>query len=180
MDFLTLAKQRCSVRRFKKTEVEEEKLEKLLEAAHVAPTAANQQSQRLLVVKSAEGLQKLSKATNSHGAPLAIIICGDHDNVFVRPFDGKDMVEIDATIVADHIVMEAEDLGLSSCWITYFEPSIVKKEFNIPSNLEPVAILSIGYADGKKSSPDRHVTERTPIDRLHFTNIFNIFSRLKG
>ena len=127
MDFLTLAKQRCSVRRFKKTEVEEEKLEKLLEAAHVAPTAANQQSQRLLVVKSAEGLQKLSKATNSHGAPLAIIICGDHDNVFVRPFDGKDMVEIDATIVADHIVMEAEDLGLSSCWITYFEPSIVKK-----------------------------------------------------
>lgn len=89
MDFLTLAKQRCSVRRFKKTEVEEEKLEKLLEAAHVAPTAANQQSQRLLVVKSAEGLQKLSKATNSHGAPLAIIICGDHDNVFVRPFDGE-------------------------------------------------------------------------------------------
>lgn len=82
------------------------------------------------------------------------------------------MVEIDATIVADHIVMEAEDLGLSSCWITYFEPSIVKKEFNIPSNLEPVAILSIGYADGKKSSPDRHVTERTPIDKVTFYEHF--------
>ena len=68
--------------------------------------------------------------------------------------------------------MEAEDLGLSSCWITYFEPSIVKKEFNIPSNLEPVAILSIGYADGKKSSPDRHVTERTPIDKVTFYEHF--------
>lgn len=172
MDFLTLAKQRCSVRRFKKAEVEDTKLGKLLEVAHVAPTATNQQSQRLLVVKSEEGLQKLSNATNFHGAPLVIIVCGDHDNVFVRPFDRKDMVEIDATIVADHIVMEAEDLGLSSCWITYFEPTIVKKEFNIPSNLEPVVILSIGYAEDKKASPDRHITERVPIEKVTFYEYF--------
>lgn len=172
MEFLALAKQRCSVRRFKNTEVEAEKLEKLLEAAHVAPTAANQQSQRLLVVKSAEGLQKLSKGANNHGAPLAIIVCGDHDKVFVRPFDGKDMVAVDATIVADHIVMEAEDLGLSSCWITYFEPSIIKKEFNIPGNFEPVAILAIGYADGEKSSPNRHAKERIAIDKITFYESF--------
>lgn len=166
MDFLTLAKQRCSVRNYKKIEVEDEKLQKLLEAAHVAPTAANQQSQRLLVIKSEEGLKKLSQGTNCHGAPLAIIVCGDHSNVFVRPFDKKDMVDIDATIVADHIVMEAEDLGLSTCWLTYFEPSVIRKQFNIPSNLEPVAIVSIGYAASAKASPERHKNDRKSIDEI--------------
>ncbi len=118
MDFLSLAKQRCSVRKYKVDAVEKDKLDKILEAARIAPTAANIQSQRLLVINSNEGLKKLSRGVNYHGAPLAIIVCGDHSNVFVRPFDKKDMVSVDATIVADHIVLEAEDLGLSSCWLT--------------------------------------------------------------
>lgn len=168
MDFLSLAKQRCSVRSYKNVAVDEDKLSKLLEAAHVAPTAANCQSERLLVIKSEDGLKKLKKGVDFHGAPLAIIVCGDHTNVFVRPYDKKDMVEVDATIVADHIVMEAEDLGLSTCWLTYFDPTIVRKEFRIPDNLEPVAIIAIGYADGKKASPNRHCDPaiRKPINSV--------------
>lgn len=161
-----MAKQRCSVRNYEAKEVEEGKLEKILEAARVAPTAANQQSQRILVVKSEEGLKKLSKGVNFHGAPLAMIVCGDHEEVFVRPFDQKDMVEVDATIVADHMVMEAEDLGLSSCWLTYFNPSVIREEFHIPDRLEPIAILAFGYAAGPKASPERHGKERKGLDEI--------------
>ena len=100
MEFLSLAKQRCSVRKYKTDEIEKEKLDKILEAARIAPTAANAQSQRLLVISSQEAKEKLSKGVNYHGAPLAIIVCGDHSDVFVRPFDKKDMVSVDATIVA--------------------------------------------------------------------------------
>jgi len=164
MDFLALAKKRCSVRKYKKDAVEREKLEMLIEAARVAPTAANMQSQRLLVVSSDEGLQRLSKGVNFHGAPLAIIVCGDHSSVFVRPFDNKDMVSVDAAIVADHIVLEAEDLGLSSCWLTYFEPSVIRSQFNIPNNLEPIAIIALGYADTAKASPERHSKERKKME----------------
>ena len=172
MDFLSLAKQRCSVRKYKNDTVEKEKLDKILEAARVAPTAANMQSQRLLVVNSKEGLQKLSKGVNFHGAPLAIIVCGDHSDVFVRPFDKQDMVMVDATIVADHIVLEAEDLGLGSCWLTYFEPATIRKEFNIPNNLEPVAIIALGYADVAKASPDRHTRDRKAIEDFVYYESF--------
>ena len=106
------------------------------------------------------------KGVNYHGAPLAIIVCGDHSDVFVRPFDKKDMVSVDATIVADHIVLEAEDLGLSSCWLTYFDPEIIRNEFNIPSNLEPIAIIALGYADTEKASPDRHSKDRKALESL--------------
>lgn len=166
MEFLSLAKQRCSVRKYKTDEIEKEKLDKILEAARIAPTAANAQSQRLLVISSQEAKEKLSKGVNYHGAPLAIIVCGDHSDVFVRPFDKKDMVSVDATIVADHIVLEAEDLGLSSCWLTYFDPEIIRNEFNIPSNLEPIAIIAVGYADTEKASPDRHSKDRKALESL--------------
>ena len=75
-------------------------------------------------------------------------------------------VSVDATIVADHIVLEAENLGLSSCWLTYFDPEIIRNEFNIPSNLEPIAIIALGYADTEKASPDRHSKDRKALESL--------------
>ena len=79
---------------------------------------------------------------------------------------GYKIVNVDATIVADHIVLEAEDLGLSSCWLTYFDPEIIRNEFNIPSNLEPIAIIAVGYADTEKASPDRHSKDRKALESL--------------
>ena len=89
MDFLTLAKKRYSVRAYTKQKVEKEKLDAILEAAHVAPTGGNCQPQHLIVVQSDEGLSKIGKATNIYGAPLAIIVCSDTNKVWTRPFDGK-------------------------------------------------------------------------------------------
>lgn len=78
MSFLKLAKKRCSVRNYTEQKVEREKLEKILQAAHVAPTAANLQPIRLIVVQSDEGLAKIGKAANIYHAPLAVIVCSSH------------------------------------------------------------------------------------------------------
>ena len=104
MDFIEIAKKRYSVRSYKDKKVEEEKLQKILEAAHVAPTAANLQPVRLIAVRSSEGLAKIGKGANLYGAPLAVIVCADHGKAWVRPFDKKQTTDIDASILTDHMM----------------------------------------------------------------------------
>lgn len=166
MDFLDLAKRRYSVRSYKETPVEEEKIARILEAARVAPSAANLQPTRLVVIDNAEGMEKLSRAANVYGAPLAIIVCADHAKAWKRPIDGKSTVDIDASIATDHMMMEATSLGLGSVWICWFDPKVVTQGFDLPETLEPVNILAIGYSDEPAKSPDRHATERIPVGEL--------------
>ena len=125
MDFITIAKKRCSIRSYTDQKVEPEKLEKILEAAHVAPTAANLQPVHLIVVQSEEGLAKIGKAAGIYGAPLAIIVCADHDKAWVRPFDQKQTGDIDASILTDHMMLQATELGLGSVWVCYFKPDVL-------------------------------------------------------
>ena len=166
MSFLEMAEARYSVRDYTDKMVEQEKLKKILEAAHVAPTAANKQPARLVVVQEEEGLKKIGKAANIYGAPLAIIVCSDHTKAWTRPFDQKKTTDIDATILTDHMMMEAAELGLGSVWICYFKPDVIRQEFQLPDTLEPVNILAIGYANGSPADPKRHVTQRIPLDEL--------------
>ena len=98
MNFLDIAKSRYSVRNYKDKKLEKEKLENILIAAHVAPTAANLQPVRLIVVQEEEGLAKIGKAANIYWAPLAIIACSDNSKSWTRPFDKKNTTDIDATI----------------------------------------------------------------------------------
>ena len=166
MEFSELAKKRYSVRSYNGKKVEKEKLEKILEAAHVAPTAANLQPVRLLVIQQEEGLEKLSKAANIYHAPLAIVVCADHDKAWVRPFDKKQTCDIDASILTDHMMLQASDLGLGSVWICYFKPDILREEFCIPKNLEPVNILAVGYSEETPQSSDRHEETRIAVKSL--------------
>ncbi|MHB1653633.1 MAG: nitroreductase family protein [Desulfitobacteriaceae bacterium] len=166
MDFLEIAKKRYAVRKYQAKKVEEDKVMKILEAGRVAPTAANLQPQRLIVVLEREGLEKLKKAVNIYDAPLAIIICSDHNRAWKRPFDGKNMVDIDASIVTDHMMLQATELGLGTVWICYFKPDVLRKEFNLPANLEPINILAIGYADEEGALAERHDTARKPLADL--------------
>ncbi len=168
MDFLELAKRRYSVRKYYSKSVEKEKLMKILEAGRVAPTAANLQPHRLMVVQEKDGLESLSRAANIYSAPLAIIICCDHNRAWKRSFDGKRTIDIDTSIVTDQMMLQATELGLGTVWICKFEPDIVRKEFNLPDNLEPINILAIGYAEGPGKSPERHVTERLPLSDIVF------------
>ena len=148
MEFLELVKKRYSVRKYESKKVEDEKLFKILEAGRVAPTGANTQPQRLIVVQQNEGFEKIKKAANIFEAPLAIIVCGEPGAAWIRPFDGKNIVDIDVSIVTDHLMMEATELGLGTLWICYFDPTVIKKEFNLPKGIEPINILAIGYAKG--------------------------------
>lgn len=172
MDFIDLAKKRYSVRSYEEKEVEEEKLLKILEAGRVAPTGANFQPQRLLVVRKKEGLEKLKKAANVFDAPIAIIVCGNHEDVWKRPYDGKSIIEIDTSIVADHMMLQATELGLGTIWVCYFKPDVIKREFNLPNNLEPLSILGIGYGTGDMASPDRHSKTRKPLKETVFYESF--------
>lgn len=113
MEFSELVKRRYSVRSYNGKKVEQEKVEKILEAAHAAPTAANLQPVRLLVIRQEEGLKKLAKAANIYHAPLAIVVCADHSKAWVRPFDKKQTCDIDASILTDHMMLQAADLDLA-------------------------------------------------------------------
>jgi nitroreductase len=169
MDFLELAKKRYSVRNYQPRKVEEDKLLKILEAGRVAPTGANRQPHRLIVVQEAAGMERLKKAANPYGAPLAIIVCADHNATWKRNYDGKDIADIDAAIVTDHMMLEATDMDLGTLWVCHFNPEVLKKEFNIPENLEPMNILCIGYRAGEAESPDRHNKLRLPLeDFVHY------------
>lgn len=166
MDFLELAKSRYSVRSYESQKVEQEKLEKILLAAHVAPTAANLQPVRLIVVQEGKGMDKIKKAANIYGAPLAIIVCSEPAKAWTRPFDGKNVSDIDASILTDHMMMEAASLGLGSVWICYFKPDIIRQEFELTDTLEPVNILAIGYSKDEQADPERHTMQRIPLDEL--------------
>lgn len=172
MNFLELAKKRHSVRKYENKKVEEEKLLKILEAARIAPTAANFQPQRLLVIQEEEGLDKLKKAGNIHGVPLAIIVCSDHGTSWKRSLDRKDAADIDASIITDHMMLQATDLGLGSLWMCAFDPAVIRKEFNLPENYEPINILGIGYSAVPAESPDRHDTKRKPLGSIVFYETF--------
>lgn len=166
MEFINIAKQRQSVRSYKNQKVEPEKLEQILEAAHVAPTAANLQPVHLIAVQSEEGLAKISKAAGIYNAPLAIIVCADHNKAWVRPFDQKQTGDIDASILTDHMMLQATELGLGTVWVCYFKPDILRKEFDLPDNLEPINILVIGYSDDEPADTNRFDTQRIPMSQL--------------
>lgn len=166
MNFLEIAKKRYSVRRYSERAVEPEKLDRILQAAHVAPTAANLQPVHLLVIRSEEGLKKLGQGANLYGAPLAILVCADHSKAWVRPFDKKQTTDIDASILTDHMMLEATALGLGSVWICYFQPDVIREQFRLPENLEPVNLLAIGYADETPADPERHSQTRISIGEL--------------
>ncbi len=166
MNFLELAKKRYSVRSYTSQKVEAEKLDKILQAAHVAPTAANLQPIHLIAVQSKDGLEKIGKAANIYGAPLAIIVCADRNKAWVRPFDKKQTTDIDASILTDHMMIEATELGLGSVWVCYFKPDIIKKEFNLPDSIEPINILVVGYSNEEPADSERHSQTRIAINQL--------------
>ena len=168
MKFIELAKKRYSCRKFSTRKVEQSQIEAVLEAAHVAPTAANRQPQRLVVVREAEGLAKLAKTANIYCAPLAIIVCGETEKAWVRPFDKKNATDIDTAIITDHMMLQATDMGLDSLWVCYFNPQIIKEEFDIPAEYDAVSILALGYNEGEVLSSDRHKMSRNPLDSYVF------------
>ena len=172
MDFLTLAKERYSCRYFSDKKVEQEKIDKILEAARLAPTGRNSQSQRILVLTDETELGKLSGCT-SYGwnAPLVMIICYDKNECWHRDIDDFDGGAQDICIVTTHMMLEVTDLGLGSTWVGAFDPFKAREIYNVPENLEVAAILPIGYPS-ETAHPSRLHNDRKPVEEIAFYNKF--------
>ena len=124
----------------------QECVSKILEAAHKAPTGCNFQPQRILVLNTDKSIEKLKKCTRCHfNAPSAFLVCYNEDESWKRPYDGALSAPVDAAIVATHMMLAAHNEGVGCCWVMHFNPAEMKKEFNIPENVKPVALLVMGY-----------------------------------
>ena len=122
-----------------------EKIDKILEAARIAPTAVNYQPQRILVVEDPDNLAKLKECTRYHfHAPLAMILCYDK-TVSWKDMHNRECGEVDVSIVATYMMLKLFDLGLGSTYVGSFDYKELIKQFNIPENYVPVMILPIGY-----------------------------------
>ena len=172
MDFLQMAKARCSMRAFTTEQVDTDKINMIVEAGRIAPTAANNQPQKILKITDPHYLSKLNNSANTYNAPLVLIVCTDKNSAWTRPFDNKSMIDVDGAIVADHIVMTAESLGLGTCWITYFKPDVLKSDFNIPCSIEPIAIIAIGYDGSCRAPSTRHDVARKSLDNMVVNETF--------
>lgn len=171
-EWMKLAESRWSVRKFDSRPVERETILAILRAGQLAPTACNYQPQRTLVIDSPEGLAKLRKCTEAHfDAPAALLVCHHRDACYKRSYDGKPSGEIDASIAATHMMLAAQALGVGTTWVMYFIPEAFREEFSIPEELEPTALLVMGYpADDAAPSPAH--AARKPLEETVFYNHF--------
>ena len=172
MDFEKVINDRYSVRKFQNKHLEKEIIDKILFAAHIAPTGCNFQPQRILVLNTDEGMQKLKKCTKCHfDAPTAMLVCYNKQETWTRPYDGATSAPVDAAIVATHMMLEAQNLGVGSCWVMHFDPNAMRETFNIPEHVEPLALLVMGYPHKDAAPIDMHSKYR-PIDEVVFYDSF--------
>lgn len=177
MSYADLVTTRHSVRGYQSRPVEPEKLEAVLEAGRLAPSAVNNQPTRVVVCKEPEVLARVAEATGRmardgsvFGAPVVLVVCARVDDAWVRPYDGKNHAEIDATIVCDQMMMQATDLGLGTCWVCHFDPEAMREALSLPDGVVPVHVLPLGYADEEPVDMERHLYgRRNPMER--FTDV---------
>lgn len=175
MDFLSLAAERYSVRKFKDTPVEQEKIDKILKSAQLAPTACNFQPQRILVLNNDKSLSKLKNCTKWYfDCSLAMLICYDKYECWTRRFDNTQSGVVDASIVATQMMLEAAEIGIGSTWVMSYDPAKMREEFEIPENLVDVALLVMGYPADDAEPNERH----TQYKNLTETVIYNEFKQV--
>lgn len=179
MDFISLAANRYSVRKFSSNPVEKEKLDLVLKAGQLAPTAANFQPQRILVINSESALTKLEECTPYRfHAPAAMLVFYDKTVSWQRKFDDKSSGDIDAGIVTTHMMLEAADIGLGTTWVMVFDPEKIVKAYNVPDNFVPVALLVLGYP-AEDATPSKMHEQRFPIEHTVVYNDFSEWREIK-
>ena len=172
MDFLELTKQRYSERYFDSTRVvEQEKLDRILEAGRQAPTAANKQPQRLYVIKSKEAYQKAQSASFSplYNAPVVVLVCYDLDSTWHNQRETLlpkyNSGEQDCAIVATQMMYAAEEQGIHTIWIRGFDAGALQKVFDLPANMIPAMMLPLGYPSAESTPSPKHF-QRNPIETI--------------
>jgi nitroreductase len=162
MDFLELVRTRYSVRAYKPADVEQAKIDQILQSMCLAPTAANRQPFRIILIRTKGREKELRQIYPKDWfvqAPLIICACSVDEESWVRE-DGWSAIEIDVAIVMDHITLAATSLGLGTCWIAAFNPAEARRILGIPEFATPVLFMTLGYpADSPKSKERKPITE---------------------
>jgi nitroreductase len=163
MDFSELIRERYSVRAYQPDLVEDEKLERVLEAARLAPTAANRQPFQILVIHTQGREEELHTIYNKAWfvePPLLICACGLPERGWTRR-DGKSYVDVDVAIMMDHLILAAANEGLGTCWVGAFDPDAARDVLDLPDDVEPIAFTPLGYPADELGSK-----KRKPLDDL--------------
>jgi nitroreductase len=153
MDFFTVIENRYSVRGYRPDPVEPEKLEKVLAAAQLAPTACNFQPFQLIVIRRdgrEKDLERIYSKRWFRQAPVVIGICAVPEVAWLR-HDDKNYAEVDATIVMDHLILAATAQGLGTCWVGAFDVPATREILGLPDEVEPIAFTPIGYPDRERA-----------------------------
>jgi nitroreductase len=157
MEFSELITKRYSVRAYKSDPVEEDKLQQVLEAARLAPTAANYQPFQIIVARTAGREAELGRIYYREWftqAPLVICACGIPAQGWVRS-DGKSYTNVDVAIAMDHLILAAANVGLGTCWIAAFDPAAAREVLGLPDGVEPIAFTPLGYPADEPQPKER-------------------------
>lgn len=164
MEFNQLIHDRYSVRKYADRPVEEDKLQAVLAAGAAAPTAKNQQPQRIYVLESPEALARIRAITRcAFNAPTVLLICGDRQAAWTNPFNDRNSAEMDCSIVTTQMMLQAAALGLGTCWVCWFDTEEVRRAFAIPEEQEVFALLPLGYP-AEDSHPSGNHASRKPLE----------------
>jgi len=170
MEFIDIVKKRCSVREYSSQPVEREKLDYVLEAARLAPSACNFQPWSFYVIQDAEILQKLYTCCARESfktAPVFIAVCGNRDVSWKRRSDNKDHCDIDIAIATEHLILAATEVGLGTCWICNFDSVRSKEILQLPDSQEIIALIPIGYP-AKEDIWETTVKNRKKVEEVVF------------
>lgn len=160
--FKELMEKRYSVRKFSNIEIEEDKIEAIIQAGINAPTAKNLQPIRIMVIQTKEALEKLNETTECHyGCPMAFAIIANKKECSIRPYDNSPSYQVDASIVTTIMMMQAAELDVGTCWIRHFDPAKFSKLFELSDEYECSAILMAGYPTKDCPISINHTTKRS-------------------
>jgi nitroreductase len=150
MDFSELVQNRYSCRHYSPDQVEDDKIQMVLEAARLAPTAANRQPFHIILIKTknhkSEDLLRIYPKEWFFQPPYILCICSQPDLAWYRKkYDEQNYAAVDAAIVVDHITLQAADIGLGTCWIGDFDPQAAREYLKLPDYIEVIAFTPLGY-----------------------------------
>ena len=168
MDFMELAADRYSVRSFSDRPVEQEKINNILKAAQLAPTAVNFQPQMIYVLKSEEAMAKINRLCRCiYGAPMVFLICSDESKTWKSHTErGYSSGEMDCSIVCTHMMLEAWEQGIGSCWVGMFNADQVSAALGLPEDVLVTALMPMGYPADDAEPIALHFASREDDDMI--------------
>ena len=173
MDFTDVIKNRRSHRKFKEDIVEDEILERIIEAARLAPTWSNKQGARYIIVKNKALIKEIADATNQkwiENVPMLIVVCISPSRSG-KNLSNLEYFTVDAAICMEHIVLAATNEGLGTCWVGLFNEDKIKEALSIPEKVRVIAFTPLGYSKYTPREQSRKPIEHICFSEKYGTNI---------